>query len=81
MLYAGVDTRKKYSRIVVTDHLGYQIGQASLANDMDSFSDFFLKLGEPTRSVVEAGRDWGIIYEMLDNIGAEPTLGNPLKTK
>ena len=81
MLYAGVDTHKKYSRVVVTDNLGNQVARASLANDLDSFSNFFLKLGESTRAVVEAGRNWGIIYDMLDELGTEPTLANPLKTR
>lgn len=81
MLYAGVDIHKKYSRVVVTDQQGKRVAQASLTNDQASFSDFFLKLNEPTKAVVEAGRNWGIIYNMLDNLGAEPILANPLKTR
>jgi transposase len=81
MLYAGVDTHKRYSRVVVTDHLGNRVAQASLSNDLASFGDFFLKLKEPTRAVVEAGRNWGIIYDMLDSVGTKPTLANPLKAR
>ena len=81
MLYAGVDTHKKYSRVVVTDDQGIKVAQASLSNDQASFSDFFAKLNEPTKAVVEAGRNWGIIYDMLDGLGIEPTLANPLKTR
>jgi transposase len=81
MLYAGVDTHKKYSHVVVTDHLGNKVAQASIANDQSSFSDFFLKLNKPTRAVVEAGRNWGIIYDLLDSLGTKPTLANPLKTR
>jgi transposase len=81
MLYAGVDTHKRYSRIVVKDQRGNRVAQASLANELTSFSDFFQKLKGPTRAVVEAGRNWGIIYDMLDDIGTKPTLANPLKTR
>ena len=81
MLYAGVDTHKKYSRIVVTDKKGTRVAEASLSNDRASFSDFFSKLNEPAKAVVEAGRNWGIIYDMLDGLGVEPTLANPLKTR
>jgi len=81
VLYAGVDTHKKYSRVVVTDGKGNKVAQASLSNDQASFSDFFLGLKEPAKAVVEAGRNWGIIYDMLGNIGVEPTLANPLKTR
>ncbi len=33
MLYAGVDTHKKYSKVVVTDGTGNRVAEASLAND------------------------------------------------
>jgi transposase len=31
--------------------------------------------------VLEAGRDWGTIYDLLESIGVEPVLANPLKTR
>jgi transposase len=81
MLYAGVDTHKKYSRVVVTDSRGARVAQASLANDVASFRDFFLQLGESATAVLEAGRTWGVIYDLLEDIGIEPVLANPLKTR
>lgn len=81
MLYAGVDAHKHYSRVVVTDGIGNRIAQASLQNDISSFRDFFLQLNEPTRAVVEAGRTWGVIYDLLEDLGVEPILANPLKTR
>jgi transposase len=81
VLYAGVDTHKKYSRVVVKDYLGNQVAQASLDNTRDSFQEFFGKLHEPTKAVVEAGRTWGIIYDLLEDIGIEPVLANPLRTR
>ena len=44
MLYAGVDTHKRYSRVVVSDSNGNRIAQASLDNTMVAFSDFFSHL-------------------------------------
>jgi transposase len=81
MLYAGVDTHKKYSRVVVTDGRGQMVAQASLSNDLVSFKEFFLQMNEPVKSVVEAGRTWGIIYDMLEDLGADPILANPLKAR
>jgi transposase len=81
MLYAGVDTHKKYSRVVVTNNSGQLIALASLANDITSFKDFFLKMTEPVKTVVEAGRTWGIIYDMLEDLGTDPVLANPLKAR
>jgi hypothetical protein len=79
MLYAGVDTHKHYSRVVVTDNLGSGVAQASLQNDRASFKEFFLQFNEPTRAVLEAGRTWGIIYDLLEDIGVEPVLANPVR--
>ena len=81
MLYAGVDTHKRYSRVVVADSNGNKIAQASLDNNLVAFSDFFSHLGQPTKAVVEAGRTWGVIYDLLEDIGVEPVLANPLKTR
>lgn len=81
MLYAGVDTHKKYSRIVVTDNSGAKVAQATLQNTQDSFRDFFHQFNEPTRSVLEAGNTWGVIYDILEDIGVDPVLANPLKTR
>jgi hypothetical protein len=39
--------------------------KASLQNDRASFQEFFLQFNEPTRAVLEAGRTWGIIYDLL----------------
>ena len=81
MLYAGVDTHKKYSRVVVTDSKGVRVAEGTLQNTEGSFREFFDQFKEPTRAVLEAGRTWGIIYDVLESIGAEPVLANPLKTR
>ena len=81
MLYAGVDTHKKYSKVVVTDTTGDRIAEASLPNDLTSFQEFFSQSTEPVKAVVEAGRTWGVIYDLLESIGVTPVLANPLKTR
>ena len=81
MLYAGVDAHKKYSKVVLTDDHGTKLAQASLSNDLDCFQEFFKQAAEPVKAVVEAGRTWGVIYDLLESIGVEPVLANPLKTR
>ena len=81
MLYAGVDTHKRYSRVVVTDSNGAKIAQGTLQNTEDCFREFFHQFEEPTRAVLEAGSTWGIIYDILEDIGTYPVLANPLKTR
>jgi transposase len=81
MLYAGVDAHKKYSKVVLTDNHGITLAQASLPNNIASFQEFFNQACEPVKAVLEAGRTWGVIYDLLEGIGIEPVLANPLKTR
>ena len=81
MLYAGVDAHKKYSQVVLTDDHGTRLAQASLSNDPGCFQEFFKQAAEPVKAVVEAGRTWGVIYDLLESIGVEPILANPLKPR
>ena len=81
MLFAGVDAHKRYSRVVVKDETGSILAQASLKKDVLFFAEFFGQLSEPTKAVLEAGRTWGVIYDLLEAIGVEPVLANPLKTR
>ena len=81
MPYAGVDAHKRYSRVVVKDETGSLLCRASLQNDVASFQEFFTAIDGPTKAVLEAGRDWGTIYDLLESIGVEPVLANRLKTR
>jgi transposase len=81
MRFAGVDTHKRYSTIVLTDESGKRLARASLQNNLAAFQNFFGRNSEPTRAVLEAGRTWGIIYDLLESIGVQPVLANPLKTR
>jgi len=81
MPFAGVDAHKRYSRVVVKDETGSLLCRASLQNDVASFREFFGAIDGPTKAVLEAGRDWGVIYDLLEGIEVEPVLANPLKTR
>jgi transposase len=81
MPFAGVDAHKRYSTVVVKDETGSILCRASLQNDVASFQGFFGAIDGPTKAVLEAGRDWGVIYDLLEGIGVEPVLANPLKTR
>jgi transposase len=81
MPFAGVDAHKRYSRVVVKDETGSILCRASLQNDVAAFQGFFSNINGPTKAVLEAGRDWGVIYDLLESIGVEPVLANPLKTR
>jgi len=81
MLYAGVDSHKQYSKVVLTDDHGTKLARASLLNNLGCFQKFFNQATEPVKAVVEAGRTWGVIYDLLESSGVEPVLANSLKTR
>ena len=81
MLYAGVDTHKKYSKAVVTDSIGNRKAETSLPNDLSSFQEFFGQSNEVVKAVVEASRTQGVIYDLLESIGVAPVVANPLKAR
>ena len=81
MLYAGVNAHKQYSKVVLTDDHGTKLARASLLNNLGCFQKFFNQATEPVKAVVEAGRTWGVIYDLLESSGVEPVLANSLKTR
>ena len=68
MLYAGIDYHKRYSQVHVIDERGRTRATARLANDFGTLHGFFAGLAEPCRAVVEAGWNWGEMYDWLDAI-------------
>ena len=68
MLCAGIDFHKGYSQVHVIDERGRTCATARLANDFRTVHGFFSNLAEPCRAVVEAGWNWGVMYDWLDTI-------------
>src|SRR5215472_14293590 len=65
MLYAGIDYHKRYSQVHVIDHMGRTRATARLANDGVTVEKFFKSLGESCAAVLEAGWNWGVMYDWL----------------
>ena len=65
---AGIDFHKRYSQVHVIDERGRTCATARLANDFRTVHGFFSNLAEPCRAVVEAGWNWGVMYDWLDAI-------------
>ena len=65
MLYAGIDYHKRYLQVHVIDQSGRTRATARLANDGLTVEKFFKSLGEPCAAVLEAGWNWGVMYDWL----------------
>ena len=80
MNYVGVDYHKKYSYMVVKDENGNVAGRGTVNNTKEEVQRF-LEPYRPGMAVVEATRNWGLIYDWLDEVLDDVALAHPLKVK
>lgn len=83
MIHIGIDHHKRYSHAVAIDDAGTVCWDDRLSSDRDAFQSLKESLppGEPVQSVLEAGRNWGILYDALEELEMNPILANPLKMR
>lgn len=82
MLHIAVDQSKKNSYVVVADDHDKVYWDGKLANTPEAFQNLKMTLpDEPVQSVLEAGWNWGILYDILEKLELRPILANPLKMR
>jgi transposase len=80
MHYIGIDYHKKYSYIVVKDRDGVVEQRGMVSNKREEVQKFV----EPYRTgkaVLESSRNWGVIYDWLEEILDDIALAHPLKVR
>jgi transposase len=80
MHYIGVDYHKKYSYIVVEDEERNPEQRGTVANSRE-YIQHFLEPYRPAKAVVEATRNWGLIYDWLEGVLDDVALAHPLEVK
>jgi transposase len=66
--HIGVDYHKSYSHLVVQDSSGKTLRSGRVKNDRQSLGWFLERYRENSHAVVEATRNWMVIYDWLDDI-------------
>lgn len=66
--HIGVDYHKSYSHLVVQDSSGKTLRSGRVKNDRQSLGGFLERYRENSHAVVEATRNWMVIYDWLDDI-------------
>lgn len=79
--HIGVDYHKSYSHLVVQDSSGKTLRSGRVKNDRQSLGGFLERYRENSHAVVEATRNWMVIYDWLDDICDDVVLAHPLKVK
>ncbi len=83
MIHLGIDHHKKYSHAVALSDSGEVLWDGQLDSDRAAFEELMSHFpnGEAVQSVLEAGRNWGVLYDALEDLGLNPKLANPLKMR
>jgi hypothetical protein len=68
MLSVGFDLHKRYSRVEALEDNGERRAAGRLVNEFEQIEGFFRRLGEPCRVVLEAGWNWGAMYDWLERV-------------
>lgn len=79
--HIGVDYHKSYSHLVVQDSGGNTLRSGRVKNDRQSLGGFLERYRENSHAVVEAMRNWMVMYNWLDDICDDVVLAHPLKVK
>lgn len=79
--HIGVDYHKSYSHIVVQDGGGRTLKSGRVRNNRHSISSFLERYNDNSHAVMEATRNWVVMYDWLDDICDDVVLAHPLKVK
>lgn len=79
--HIGVDYQKTHSHPVVQDSSGKTLRSGRVKNDRHSLGSFLERYRDNSHAVVEATRNWMVIYDWLDDICDDVVLAHPLKVK
>lgn len=81
-IYIGVDYHKRYSQMVVQNQRGQILRNGRVMNAKCCVADFLRPFAEEKKlAVVEATRNWTVMYDWLEDLCDDVVLANPLKVK
>lgn len=80
--YVGVDNHKKFSYLSVMDKKGIVVKEGKVVNTKEAVNKFLGKeYTKDTSAVLEAGRNWTVMFDWLEEELDEVKLAHPLKVK
>ena len=80
--YVGVDHHKRFSYLSVMDKNGVVVKEGKIVNTKEAVNNFLGKeYTEDTSAVLEAGRNWTVMYDWLEEELDEVKLAHPMKVK
>ena len=80
MYYMGVDHHKQYSHMTILDKEGEVLKAGIVNNNQKNVQEFLLGF-EGIRAVVEASRTSYVIADLLEWMGVDIRIANPMQVK
>lgn len=83
MIYLGIDHHKAWDQVVAINDNNEVVLECRLPSTREAWEQLKTALpkGECVRSVLEAGWNWGKLYDVLEELGLDPKLANALKVR
>lgn len=80
--YVGVDHHKKFSYMAVMDEKGTVVKEGKVVNSKEAVKQFFdNRFNGNASGVLEAGRNWTVMHDWLEELLGEVKLAHPKKVK
>lgn len=81
--YISVDFHRKGSYVAVMDEQGRSVSEGRIANSKAALASFLSRAecDGSSAAVLEAGRNWTVMYDWLEELAEEVHLAHPLKVK
>lgn len=79
-MYIGLDIHKNICVVTQMNEQGKVVRREKIGTDKEEIEKFFSSI-ERGKVVMESTGIWEYFYEILDGLGFDVTLSNPLKTR
>jgi len=81
MYYLGVDCHKRLSYVTALNEEGQVVFKGTLSNTRKDFEYLIQKLGKECKAVLETTYNWGVVFDLLDELGIETKLAHAQKLR
>lgn len=81
MQYVGIDLHRRFSQVHVHDEETVQVRTQRIHNDEVSVQKFFSDSDDACKVAIEATGNWYWLVDLLQSMGCEVYLSNPVQTK
>ncbi len=81
MHYVGVDYHKRSSYVTVVDVRGRVVREGQIANSREAVAGALAGIEGEMSAVLEAGRNWPVMYDWLEELVDGVTLAHPAKVR